>query len=502
MDFILLLVKRLKTLKSAKNAPAELAEVLGDLFRIRSTQVLASLTALEQTLKKNIETTSSLKELNKEYKKVNKTLNETIIQYHNINREIGKAFVTGLIGGENFNLSLQKINQNLKGVQKNAQITGIFLKNMFLKFPAGPIFAINEILDLKMKEAQETVDKGIREVFEKINKGLKGKLDVTGLKDLLALLETFGAVNLKLDTATFDALTRTLKQQLEIQQAQTVENTKKEKSIYKQVKGNQLLLEHSLEVLKLMGVTNSEALKIEKSLRQRLKLEEDYKTQLSDELKRVREIKKEKELEADLSQRTLKLFEIAKTSGSRIASQIADVLSGQIDFSTFVRRGGEAVDIFKKQFKDVFETEQAKAFFKGERVPGLEKLRGGTNITLPVEDQALVKARSEILNKAKIEVSLAQRRLEIEREITNLRQLSLQNPAVVKSVTLKTPIPATGSSSIVFKPGAFQIEANLSKEEQLKNIQESMKKMATPGTKENKQLRSAIMGKQSTNLPL
>ena len=98
-----------------------------------------------------------------------------------------------------------------------------------------------------------------------------------------------------------------------------------------------------------------------------------------------RALSQEKRLQAELGNESLKLFRIAQEQGTEVARRIGDVLSGEIDFDLFVRRGGEAVDVFKKEFADLFEQQQALQFFRGESVSGLKRLRGGTRIAIQEE---------------------------------------------------------------------------------------------------------------------
>src|SRR6185295_19762546 len=51
-------------------------------------------------------------------------------------------------------------------------------------------------------------------------------------------------------------------------------------------------------------------------------------------------------------------------------------------FDTFFRQGGKDLEIFKKEFGDLFKAKQAESFFKGDFLKGFQELRGGTNVAI------------------------------------------------------------------------------------------------------------------------
>jgi hypothetical protein len=78
----------------------------------------------------------------------------------------------------------------------------------------------------------------------------------------------------------------------------------------------------------------------------------------------------------------MKLFDIAKTEGVDVAKAIGDVLSGKSSFETFNQIGGKNLDVFKKEFADLFKQQQALQFFKGNTVSGEPGLQGGFGISI------------------------------------------------------------------------------------------------------------------------
>lgn len=158
------------------------------------------------------------------------------------------------------------------------------------------------------------------------------------------------------------------------------------------------LINDQIERLKLAGALNSVILKRKTALEDQFKISKSTSENLTRQLQIERDINKEKRLSAadQLSSETIKLFRIARDEGVETAKKIGEVLNKEITFAEFVRRGGEAVDIFKKEFGGIFEQEQAKAFFEGLRVPGEKGLRGGLRITTEekVQDELIGSQKS------------------------------------------------------------------------------------------------------------
>ena len=423
IEFILALVDSLKGLRTAENIPVELASVLGELFTVRSTEVVASLVSLEKTLKENIALTPDVQKFNDTFERILKTTGSLAEQFTNVNKEIGKAFVTGLTGGEDFNIFLQRLIPQLREIRETAETVGFALNslgqvlgilsdiagkipNPFKSF--GDVVTVNkELSDLNLQLIQ-IVDK-TAEFGDALQEGLSGRLEGRALKALVVevenRLEAQEGVNLNLIKALV-----ILKEQI-VEQDKLLEQKEEEKEITQKINaGNkerkaiaELVLKNELEILRAEGATASQLAIVEEAGRKRLSIEKTILDQLEDQLNKEKEINNEKRLRSEIGNQSLKLFRIAQKEGIQEARIIGEVLAGQRDFDNFIRAGGVAVDIFKKEFNDVFEQQQAIRFFRGDRVPGERGLRGGTGI--PIREEAIrgVSARN---------ISLEQRRAE------------------------------------------------------------------------------------------
>lgn len=523
-DVVLKLVGGLRELSKTQNVPKELADVLGELFTVRTTEVLASLRALEDTLKANAAITPDINKLDDTFDKVTKTTGILIDRIHNVNREAGKAFVTGIIGGEDFNDSLQKILGTLESIQGTAGRAGEGVRIAFL----AATFQVNEIVKA-LKKLDQTKLTGFEKEAEDLF-GLSKINESKVIKDLIQNIDEAIPVGIFGSTQDFqDAVKKVLEARLKELEAinqktnaeQQALNIQKEQEISaaKQAKINQALVKDILARLKASGALESTILTATTELNKQYGIVDKFEDALERQLEKERAITEERRLRGKLSSDAIKLFQIAQTEGTQAAKRIGEVLAGNLDFASFVRRGGKELEVFKKEFEDIFKQKQAEAFFKGERVPGAKGLRGGFGITLPTEDEAIRKSAAQIIAAAQTEVSLAQRRLEIEEKINKNRLESLTRTeellrtnrlagqgnfqtVIEKSSPLDrgvvTSIPTAQiqqAPSFQFSSGGINISINAKNAEDLdKKIDVEFEKMKSETKKE---LKDKLLGKQT-----
>lgn len=309
-----------------------------------------------------------------------------------------KSFISALenVKSETEQLRLDGIiGQQINNIESDILATGQTLADTFRSIRIGDYGS-------KLGRGQLTGD-AYREVYELARE--LDNLDAKFKKGIPLDISTFEKLNKILNTTT--ALTdeqrlgaqRTLKQyELQSEKLSDIDKTKKDivkvleeeqkrvQSVVldyeKQQKIANIILDDYLKRLQLQGKTNAEILKAEILRRKQLGLDQNEIDNLQRKLALERERSKEKRLQGKIGSESEKLFDIAQEFGVDIAKQIGDVLAGEIDFSNFIRRGGEAVDVFKEKFDDVFKQQQMEAFFKGNVVPGLESLRGGFGINI------------------------------------------------------------------------------------------------------------------------
>lgn len=438
IQFILALVERLRELRTEGNVPAELAETLGDLFSVRSTEALAALTALEDTLTANIALQPDLAKFNETFDRVNDTTFQLVERFKNLNKEIGRSFTTGLVGGEDYGDTLRRIVSIQEDLNNNAERFGILAREAFVVAGVTSVVAFRKqllglipilttrlnpaiasialaftVLDFKSqveqfeRQSRAVVDVANQigqEIGQNIIRGINRQLSTDELEKLITQIETFGPQQLNIDAQGFENTLDALRKILEVQQqvSEVVQKRTEREQNSREV--SKLIIEDTLERLRAEGALESTILKTERALLKQFNIKEDTLQIIQRELELQRAVNEEQRLQSRLSSDSVKLFRIAQEEGTGIARAIGEVLAGQRDFNTFVRRGGRELEVFKEQFADIFEQQQATAFFSGSTVPGLRGLRGGQNI--PIEEKVLQEPANTIadsvinLNKA------------------------------------------------------------------------------------------------------
>ena len=235
---------------------------------------------------------------------------------------------------------------------------------------------------------------------------MKGQLDTSELKKLLITLETFGAKELKMPTKEFEKTVDFLKQRLELQKQINVANEEAEKSTISE-SNRQKVAEKTLEIelnkLRLQGALESEILKATNLLSQQFRLDKEGIELLDRKLKIEQAINEEKRLQSKLGSDSIKLYKIAQEQGVDVAKKIGDVLSGEMDFSAFIKQGGKAAEIFADQWADLFEAKQAEQFFKGEQISTLSK-KGATGFDFNLFSKETAKDLSKLRGGSRIAI--------------------------------------------------------------------------------------------------
>lgn len=251
------------------------------------------------------------------------------------------------------------------------------------------------------------------------------------------------------------------------------------------------IITDQLERLRLAGALNSEISKRKTLLEDQFNIGRTFSENLIRQLQLERDINKEKRLSADpaLSSETIKLFRIARDEGVETAKRIGEVLNKEIDFSSFVRQGGEAVDIFKRDFSGIFEQQQAKAFFEGIQVPGLEGLRGGTRITtVEEENKKLLNSQNGLID-ALLRVDSTMRQF-AETSRTTITAVPTSTAQQLSQQTVITPQISTETN--------ITVNAE-SREEIVKIVERTIEEEAPrTGSKINKALAKTVLGEPGT----
>lgn len=344
--------------------------------------LISDMKTVNSTLDQYASKSGNISKFNKDYENINEKLFQQKEILGRVKNAIGTAFVEGVTGGDAFADSLKDINSTLKDMiaptKELGSVLGLALK--ILGEAVGPI------LKLLSLPANMNADlKNFKGVMTDVGKALKG--DLTNLEIEKVIVDYKKAKVLypkskKLIKRLENLLPKDYKYTLNTEVDTKLDTIKSQVLEEDRLVLANATIQAELEKYKLLGASNSELLKTESILNKTLNVYQTEEQILTRKLKLEQEINNEKRLQGKLGSDSLKLYQISKESGVDIAKQINDALSGEIDFSSFVRRGGEAVEVFKKEFAGIFEQKQAEAFFKGSTVKGLNELRGGRGINI------------------------------------------------------------------------------------------------------------------------
>ena len=445
-----------KTRAEAGKVAPEFEKVVKSIFGLRSSDAIKGLIALDKNLKQVLATTGDITQFNKEFEEVNKTVFQLVAQFKNFNKEIGKAFVTGLVGGEDFKDTLEKIVEIQQQIIKNARTVGRALTiSAQFTFTGTSTQAVEEIEEriLKLSDTSAKVFKEInergQEFFERLVKGINGRLNRIELERLISEVEAKILIDqgeFEISDEVLEGAKKQLKEQFEDLEPVEIDVPVRLGSLRitteQQNKLIQALIKDQLERLKIQGATESQLLRIEDRLRRQFDINDDILDQKKRELEIDRKINEEQRLRTQLSSESVKLFKIAKEEGIETARAIGEVLSGQKDFNLFLKQGGDRVEIFKKAFANIFEQQQALRFFRGERIIEQPSLRGGARI--PIREQAL--QRDITPARARIDFQLAKARLGLKESTDQNKTAIQQNTASIQSLikTFNLGIPLIG----------------------------------------------------------
>lgn len=273
----------------------------------------------------------------------------------------------------------------------------------------------------------EAKDAKAQAAFNKIVDGLRGNLSINDLQILVKDLELKLKPKDVLGARTLSSLKLKLEEQIAkslkpIEAPVTVTpiiSFEEQQSIAKS------LLNKKLEELRLQGATNTQLAQAKILATDQLNIKEDTISLLNNQLELEKAIQEEKRLQNKLGSDSIKLFEIAQTEGTDVAKAIGEVLSGNIDFTDFMRRGGKQVEIFKSQFADLFKQQQALQFFTGDVVTEAPTLRGGTGIA--IQEEAL---RTPV---SRFDANLALAQRTGERQFQKITEIQATAPVTVNA---------------------------------------------------------------------
>lgn len=411
------ILDKITELNKTPGGQATAVSAIADIFGgARGIKIVQSLVAVDQTLRQNI---STIPDFTKLLEKSNRAINTVSGQSRilaNNTKELGKDFVNAIIGTDDFTDSLKELNVFVTNLSPRLRVVGNVLGAIL-----APIGAVLQTLAGLLSLDFTTFTNGIknlgrevnnnfnpfniaitsasREVKEfenqvidstsKITKGLRGGLGLIDLQQLvLDLKKGKLLIPKELNGARIiETLEKQLQDQFEGKSIKLAPQIEIEPLLgFKDIQDiSKIVLQSQLDILKTQGASNLQLAQAENSWSKQLGIVREADIILKNQLDILKAQSEERRLQNKLGSDSVKLFDIAQSEGVGVAKRIGDVLAGNLDFATFVRQGGQALEVFKKQFEDIFKQQQAQAFFRGDTVPGTGNLRGGAGIAIQEE---------------------------------------------------------------------------------------------------------------------
>lgn len=181
-----------------KIAP-QVAEAIKSIFGARSGEAVFDIVADIKNVSKSMEDFLAQKPdvtgFRNEFKNMEDDLNRQVEIYHNLNREIGHAFITGLVDAENYTDALQSINTTWTEIYDNAEKYGKAVQNIF-KFTPISIGLTYASAKQKQKEIQElrtSIKDRLNSVFPTLTLPLDS-MKITGGLDAQALQQAINDI--------------------------------------------------------------------------------------------------------------------------------------------------------------------------------------------------------------------------------------------------------------------------------------------------------------------
>lgn len=407
-------LKRLRS-ETGKVTP-EFERLAKDIFGLRSGDAVRSLIALRDVLQDNLKVLPDVGQFRDEFDNINQSTFQLVKRFQNLNKEIGRAFTVGLVGGEDFRESLEKLVELQADLIDDFKTLGFVINNtskavgdlisgfriIFAFASVGTTELVGQVIKLS-KEVEEVEKKledaslASRAFANNLKKALSGELAGAELQRVIDGIVT-RLNNLRIDPEfpreVLDEALDVLSKMKEAEESITSEKEKQNKQESKTTNSESIRLQRKkavlnveLEILKSQGATERQLARANERGLELLDIREKEKDQLERQLRTQRELNQERLSATQIGQESRKLFEIAQKEGVDVARTIGDVLAKDIDFASFVRQGGRELEVFKREFGDLFEQQRALSFFRGERIQGFQELGGGTQVQ--IEEQAI-----------------------------------------------------------------------------------------------------------------
>jgi len=296
---------------------------------------------------------------------VNDSAQHQIEIFGNLKKQAGEAFITGIMGGEDFATAIKNANNLMNESIRVAQNLGIEF-NVVAK-------AINIILSLGTSSFTDAAKKRVQaakdeyDLQTRIQMALKGQLT---LQEVNALAGEVSVSNLIKEEGLRQRVLDALQQQ-SIAEAKTgIESAKNKeieegrlalaKEIQKEIEKQ---IGYASSILSIAGEQESSIIRQEMAFRAMTEGESYLKDTMKDRLRLAQALTKEADEQEKSSSRLVELYKIAKKYGKDTAQEVSDYLAGIKKFGELSPRATTAL---RRVTPAEFERGTAEEYFRGK----------------------------------------------------------------------------------------------------------------------------------------
>lgn len=395
-QLLLRVIARINELSKAGKLSSESMKAMQGIFGgVRGAQVISGLNAVLPVLRQNfadigIKGSESIDLINQKSQEYVNSLHGQIEKLRTLRKEVGMVYVQGVLGGEDYIQTLQRINNALIALMPTIKELGKALPFALGALAGGlaapglaPLVGLIAAIGYATTSLQEKQVVNLKteaNFYNQISDGLRGKLTLEEYSSLIQ--EATNKVRdkeLKITSEIIDQLKTAegrkrneLKVQQEITDSQEKQKEEQAKILAAALEADKinkkLLSEHEVALLKMRGATEREILdvKIKQYENGDLLISKEERVSKIKELELQREvlITQEQEKRLNLKSEEVKIYEIAQKYGTAVAEDIAKAV--KLQGKAIDDLSGISLDVFKKEFGNLFENFKAQDFFRNE----------------------------------------------------------------------------------------------------------------------------------------
>jgi hypothetical protein len=242
-------LQKTNNLKGLEQAKTALKDVFGGT---RSAVPITALASLYDVLQKNLTLTGDMDKFNNKFKDTENALGNVVARFHTANKEIGEAFVSGLLHEEEFGAALNKYIELLKKIETHAKNAGKAITDVLN--PANIPIVKGMTLPFELIADSANIREKLNKQIADALKGTLPRVDLTSLFNTLLRVQTF-KIDIGVGDKTINTALASIKAQLLVPAKELTTETEKQSAT--ESKALPILLKKA-DFLKLEGYLKKE----------------------------------------------------------------------------------------------------------------------------------------------------------------------------------------------------------------------------------------------------